>query len=62
MARLTPTFVRVLVPVVVVVAVVAPASASEGGDGDAVMKFVWEVLNFALLIAAIVYFARKPIV
>ena len=59
-ARLTPTVG--LVGLVAVVAIVAPAAASEGGDEGAVMKFVWEVVNFALLIAVIVYFARKPIV
>jgi F-type H+-transporting ATPase subunit b len=39
----------------------APAYASEGGEKSA-MTFVWEVVNFVLLVGAIVYFARKPII
>ena len=41
--------------------IAAPAYAAGGGEKSA-MTFVWEVVNFAMLVGAIVYFARKPIV
>lgn len=34
------------------------AAAEEGGDG---LTLLWNALNLAILLAAIVYFARKPI-
>ena len=41
---------------------VAPAHAAGGGEEKSVMTFVWEVVNFVLLVGALVYFARKPLV
>jgi len=43
-------------------ALAVPAYASEGGEDSGLMTFLWEVINFALLIGALVYFGRKPIV
>lgn len=65
MGRLTLTFLTFALTVAIAVgaelALVAPAQASEGAGEGAVMKFVWEVCNFLLLIAVLFYFARKPI-
>ena len=38
----------------------APAGAA-GDEGDALKEFFYETLNILILIAALVYFARKPI-
>jgi F-type H+-transporting ATPase subunit b len=44
------------------VAVLAPVQAwASGGEAENPMEFVWELVNFLLLLGAIVYFARKPI-
>jgi F-type H+-transporting ATPase subunit b len=37
------------------------AYASGGEDGDAVKNFGWYTLNFVLLVAVLIYFAKKPI-
>lgn len=41
------------------------AFASEGGGGEGHgydwMGFVWQVVNFAILVGVLVYFARKPL-
>jgi F-type H+-transporting ATPase subunit b len=43
-----------------VLAYAAPAQAA-GGEGVAPMELVWQAINLALLVAAIVYLARKPV-
>ena len=58
MARLTPLLV-----VLLGLAITLPAFAAGGNEGGGeTMKFVWELLNFFLLVGAIVYFVRKPAV
>jgi F-type H+-transporting ATPase subunit b len=49
-----------LLPIGVLVA--APGSAWAAGDGGGgVMDLVWQAVNLLLLIAVLVYFARKPL-
>jgi F-type H+-transporting ATPase subunit b len=55
MGRLTPTLV-----VLVCFAIDLPAFAEGGGDEEGPMKFVWEIVNFLLLVGVLVYFVRKP--
>ncbi len=38
-----------------------PALASGGGEEGETMKFVWEMINFLLLVGVLVYFFRKPV-
>jgi F-type H+-transporting ATPase subunit b len=50
---------RAALVVLLLLAPVAPAAASEGGGG--LGDLAWPVLNLAILIAALVYFGRRPI-
>lgn len=39
----------------------APAAASGGGEAGGIGSLVWPTINLLILIAALVYFARKPV-
>lgn len=39
----------------------SPALAAEAGGGDPMMDFLFKVINFVVLAAILVYFARKPL-
>jgi F-type H+-transporting ATPase subunit b len=51
-----------LAPLAAFAAVMASPAYAAGGEEKSAMTFVWEIVNFALLIGAIVYFARKPVI
>jgi len=56
MTRLTPVLAALLAPVT---ALAAEGGGHGGGEGAHV--FFWEWLNLLLLVAVLVYFARKPV-
>jgi len=51
---------RALLALFFLLATVAPAAASEGGSGG-LGDLLWPVVNLLILIAALVYFGRRPI-
>ena len=51
---------RVATALVLALAPVAPAAASEGGGGG-LGDLAWPALNLLILLAALVYFGRRPI-
>jgi F-type H+-transporting ATPase subunit b len=50
---------------VLVILVAVPAFSATGGGGEAhgpdLKAFLWQVVNFAILVAILLFFARKPI-
>lgn len=46
---------------VLVASSVSLAFAAEGGGHDKIMDFVWRLMNFAVLIGALIFLLRKPI-
>jgi F-type H+-transporting ATPase subunit b len=58
--------VKILPGILVLTLVVAvPAFSATGGGGEAhgpdLKAFLWQVVNFAILVAILLFFARKPI-
>ena len=56
--RCTPAFL--LVPVYLLL-VAGAAQASGGGEEEGHSDFLWYTVNFILLVAVLVFFARKPV-
>ena len=51
---------RRMVPVVALL-LLAPGSAWAAGEGESPAALIWHAVNLAILIAVIVYFARRPL-
>lgn len=61
--RKTRRAVALCAPTLLLFALVTPALASSSTEegGSHLMELVWQAVNFAILLAVLVYFARKPI-